>query len=129
MALGMARGMEQAPVVRPVCTAVCPPHAMMAMPAGQLCETLLADGTQARRFLPEAQSLASPLQLPGHTDTRTRCTRGLPLRVIRIGRALEFRVPPTRPPPGAEETDALPPPWWRHDMSNEHPGVPVRRPQ
>jgi hypothetical protein len=55
MDLGMAIGMEQDPVVRPVCTAVCPPYDMMAMPACQLCDTLLADGTQALLFLPEVQ--------------------------------------------------------------------------
>ena len=54
MDLGMAIGMEQDPVVRPVCTAVCPPHQMMAMPACQLGDTLLADGTQALLVLPEA---------------------------------------------------------------------------
>jgi hypothetical protein len=47
--------MEQDPVVRLVCTAVCPPHDMMVMPACQLGDPLLADGTQALLFLPEAQ--------------------------------------------------------------------------
>ena len=51
MDLGMAIGMEQDPLVHPVCTAVCPPHDMMAMPACQLGDTLLADGTQALLFL------------------------------------------------------------------------------
>ena len=55
MDLGMAIGMEQDPVVRPVCTAVGPPHDMMAMPACQLCDPLLADGTPPLLFLPEAQ--------------------------------------------------------------------------
>jgi hypothetical protein len=106
----MASGMEQDPVVRPVCTAVCPPYPMMAMPACPLCETLLADGTQALRFLPAAPYLASTLQMPGHTDARTGCKGGFPLRGIRSGRAVDGRVPPHRPTPGAEETDVLPPP-------------------
>ncbi len=67
--------------------------------------------------------------MPSHTDARTGFKVGLPLRVIRIGLALDFRMPPHRHTTGTEETYVLPLPLWAYDVSNEHPVVPVLRPK
>ena len=52
MDLGVAVRMEQYAVLCPVRTTVCTPHEMMAMPAGQLRDTLMADRTEAVLLLP-----------------------------------------------------------------------------
>ena len=62
---------------------------------------------QALLLLPQAQQLASTLQIPSHTHARTGFKVGLPLRIIRIGLAFDFRMPTNRHTAGAEETHVL----------------------
>src|SRR5215471_10456353 len=61
-------------------------------------------------------------------DSRAGFKVRLPLRVIRIGFALDVRMPPNRHTTGAEETYVLPLPVWAHDVSKEHPVISVLRP-
>ena len=96
MDLGMAGGMEQDPILRPVRTTMRPPHEVMALPAGQLGETLVADHAEAVLFLPQAKDLPSSLQMLSHTDAQTSFKVRLPLGIIRIGLAFDFRVPTNR---------------------------------
>ena len=111
-------GMAQAPVVRSGCTAVGPPHARLALPAGQRCETLLADAPHALRCLPAAPYVASTWPRPGPTDARPGCQG----RCLRRGRAWHVRGPPPRPLTGAAATAVWPPPWGPPDGAKAPPG-------
>ena len=99
--------MEQYAVFSVVRAAVCAPHYMMAVPAGQLCEALLADRTAAVLLLPQTKQIPSAMQIVSHTHAQPGFKVGLPLRIIRIGIALDFGVPTNRHTGGAEQAHGL----------------------
>ena len=102
-----------------------PPHEVMALPAGQLGETLVADGAEAVLLLPQAKDLPLSLQLLSHTDAQSGFKVRLPFRIIRISLAFDFRVPSNRHTGGTEQAHVLVRPSGTRDVTTEHPVVPV----
>src|SRR5262245_2632547 len=98
---------------------------MMAVPAGQLCEALMADRTAAVLLLPQTKQIPSAMQIVSHTHAQPSFKVGLPLRIIRIGLALDFGVPTNRHTGGAEQAHVLLCPIGTRDVPKEHPVVPV----
>ena len=86
------------------------PHEMMTMPACHFSDALVTHRTPTVLLFPQAQHLPSSAQMLRHPEAPAGCNVRLPLRVVRIGLALDFRVPPNRHTTGAEETDVLHPP-------------------
>ena len=125
MNLGMAVWMEQYAVFGMVRAAVCAPYQMMAMPASQLREALLADRTAAVLLLPQTKQIPSALQIVCHTYAQPGFKVRFPLRIIRIGLALDFRMPTNRHTGGAEQAHVLLCPIGTRDVTKEHPVIPV----
>src|SRR6266566_4296580 len=123
--LGMAGWMEQDAVFDMVRAAVCAPHQMMTMPAGQLREALLTDRTAAVLLLPQTKQRSSPLQIVSHMHAQPGCKVRFPLWIIRLGLALDFGVPTHRHTRGAEQAHVLLCPLGTRDVPKEHPVVPV----
>jgi hypothetical protein len=125
MDLGLAVWMEPYAVFSMVRAAVCAPHEMLAMPAGQLREALMADRTAAVLLLPPTKQRPSAMQIVRPTYAQPGCKVGLPRRIIRLGLALDCGVPPHRHTGGAAQAHGL---WWpigTRDGPNKHPVVPV----
>src|ERR1700741_3610973 len=83
------------------------PHQVMAVPACHLGETLMAARTQAVLLLPQAQQLPATLEIASHTHALTGFKVRLPLRIIRIGLALDFRMPTNRHTGGTKQAHIL----------------------
>ena len=129
MDLGVTVWMKQHTVLGPVRAAMGTPHEMMAMPAGQFRDALVADRTKAILPLPQTKQMPPPLQVVSHAYTQTGFKVRLPLRIIRIGLACDFGVPTNRHTRRAEQAHILLRPIGTRDMTTEHPIVPVFGPK
>src|SRR5919108_6365550 len=125
MDLGMTVRMKQRTVFGTVRAAMRAPHQMMAMPSGQLRYALLTDRTEAALLLPQANQVSSSPQVARHTHAQTGFEVWLPLRVIRIGFALNLRVPTNRHTGGTEQAHVLRRPMRMRDVTKEYPVVAV----
>src|SRR5262245_9836564 len=99
------------------------PHQMMAVPARQVGDALMADPTKTVLLLPQMKQIPSTLQIASHTNALTGFKIGLPLRIIRIGLPLDFRMPMNRHTRGAKQTHVAWPPFGVPDVTKEHPVV------
>ena len=70
--------MKQHTVLGPVRTAMGTPHEMMAMPASQFRDALVADCTKAVWLLPQTKQMPPPLQGVSHAYTPTGFKGRLP---------------------------------------------------
>jgi hypothetical protein len=129
MVLGVTVWMKQHTVLGPVCAAMGTPHEMMAMPACQFRDALVADRTKAVLLLPQPQQMPLPLQVVSHTYAQTGFKVRLSLRIIRIGLACVFGVPTNRHTRRAEQAHILLRPIGTRDVTTEHPIVPVFGPK
>ena len=59
----MAVGMQQDPVLSAIRTTMRPPHQVMAMPARQLGDALVADHTPSVLLLPQAKEIPATLEV------------------------------------------------------------------
>ncbi len=57
----------------------------MVVPSRDVCDLLLADGTDPLLLLPEVQQFSSPSQIVGHPDSQAFLKVDFPLRIVRIG--------------------------------------------
>ena len=101
----------------------------MAMPARQLGDALVADPAKTVLFLPQAKQVPPTPQIVSHPHALTGFKVGLPLRIIRIGIAFDFRVPTNRHTGGAKQAHVMWPPLGVHHVTKEHPIIPAFAPK
>jgi hypothetical protein len=75
---------------------------MMAMPAAQVRDALMADDTETVLFLPKTQQKPPALEMSSHSHALPGFKVWLPFWIIRIGFAFDFGVP-TNPHTGGAE--------------------------
>src|SRR5215472_16967678 len=93
MNLSMAIGVEQDAIIHVVWPPQGSPDDVMVVPSRDLCDLLLANGTDPLLLFPEVQQFPSSLQIVSHPDPQALLKVDFAFRIVGVGVSFNLGMP------------------------------------